>query len=216
VVDGFRDGPDNMDGYQYFFGPDGKQLPDYVHVGSFEWDPRPTHMHWHFKSFAAYSLLPLGQTPQPSGHAHDVGGVDSRKEAFCLANTDAVDLAAPGAAMNPDNTDLATACGDYTSLSTREVLAAGWGDTYAQFRAGQSFNLRNLANGCYNVWVEGNPVIDPATGARTLIESDTTNNQSHRRVCIGGYAGHRTIRSIQRIGLVDDSGYADQGGPILD
>ncbi|GAB3862164.1 hypothetical protein GCM10028801_27230 [Nocardioides maradonensis] len=211
VVDGFRTGDLTMDGYQYFYGPDGKQLPDYVKVGTFEWDARPTHLHWHFKSFAAYSMLPLGVTPQPSGHAHDVGGVDSRKEAFCLANTDAVDLAGPGADMNPSNTDLATACGDYTSLSTREVLAAGWGDTYAQFRAGQSFDLRNLPNGCYNVWVEGNPVVNAATGARTLIESDTTNNQAKRRICIGGTTGHRTIRGIQKIGLVDDPGYAYAG-----
>lgn len=211
VVDGFRTGDLTMDGYQYFYGPDGKQLPDYVKVGTFEWDARPTHLHWHFKSFAAYSMLPLGVKPQPSGHAHDVGGVDSRKEAFCLANTDAVDLAGPGADMNPGNTDLATACGDYTSLSTREVLAAGWGDTYAQFRAGQSFDLRKLPNGCYNVWVEGNPVVNAATGARTLIESDTTNNQAKRRICIGGTTGHRTIRGIQKIGLVDDPGYAYQG-----
>ncbi|HJQ07353.1 MAG TPA: hypothetical protein VJ872_18025 [Nocardioides sp.] len=211
VVDGFRTGDLTMDGYQYFFGPDGKQLPDYVKVGTFEWDARPTHLHWHFKSFAAYSLLPLGVTPQPAGHAHDVGGVDSRKEAFCLANTDAVDLAGPGADTNPGNTDLATACGDYTSLSTREVLAAGWGDTYAQFRAGQSFDLRKLPNGCYNVWVEGNPVVNATTGARTLIESDTTNNQAKRRICIGGRTDHRTIRSIQKIGLVDDPGYAYQG-----
>jgi hypothetical protein len=212
VVDGFRrDGEDIMDGYQYFYGADGKQLPQYVKVGTFVWDPRPTHLHWHFKSFAAYSILPQGLTPQPAGQAHNVGGVDSRKEAFCLANTDAVDLAGPGADMSPDNTNLATACGDYTSLSTREVLAAGWGDTYAQFRAGQSFDLRNLANGCYNVWVEGNPVINATTGARTLIESNTSNNRAHRKVCIGGVLGHRTITRIGKVGLVDDSGYADQG-----
>jgi len=213
VIDGFRrDGEDVMDGYQYFFGPDGQQLPDYVKVGTFEWDAHKTHQHWHFRQFAAYSLLPLGQVPQASGHAGDVGGVDSRKEAFCLANTDAVDLTGPNAAINPDNTDLSTACGDYTSLSTREVLAAGWGDTYAQFRAGQSFNLRNLANGCYGVWVEGNPVIDPATGERTLVESSTTNNRARRTVCIGGTPGHRTIRRVQHIGLVDDDGLADLGG----
>ncbi|HWU20379.1 MAG TPA: hypothetical protein VN088_02565, partial [Nocardioides sp.] len=211
VVDGFRSGDLTMDGYQYFYGADGKQLPDYVKVGGFEWDPRPTHMHWHFKSFAAYSLLPLGVTPQPSGHAHDVGGVDSRKEAFCLANTDAVDLAGTAADMNPSNTDLATACGDYTSLSTREVLAAGWGDTYAQFRAGQSFDLRKLPNGCYNVWVEGNPVVNATTGARTLIESDTSNNRARRKVCIGGRTDHRTITRIAKVGLVDDPGYAQEG-----
>ena len=116
--------------------------------------------------------------------------------------------------MNPDNTDLATACGDHNSLSTREVLAAGWGDTYAQFRAGQSFDLTKLKNGCYNIWVEGNPVINAKTGARTLIESDTTNNQAHRKVCIGGKAGHRTITKIQKIGLVNDPGYAEGDGEV--
>lgn len=213
VVDGFRrDGQDVMDGYQYFFDSDGHQLPDYVKVGTFDWDARPTHQHWHFRQFAAYSLLPMGKTPQASGHAGDVGGVDSRKEGFCLANTDPVDLAGPGAAYHPDNTDLATACGDETSLSIREVLAAGWGDTYAQFRAGQAFDLRKLANGCYNVWVEGNPVTNAATGHRSLIESSTSNNRSHRMVCIGGTAGHRTIKRVGKVGIVDDSGLAGKGG----
>ncbi len=38
-----------------------------------------------------------------------------------------------------------TSCGDYSSLSIREVLAAGWGDTYTQYRAGQSFDLTRPA-----------------------------------------------------------------------
>ncbi|TIC79751.1 hypothetical protein E8D34_14585 [Nocardioides sp. GY 10113] len=203
VVDGFRrSGEDLMDGYQYFFDAEGHQLPDYVRVGSFEWDPKRTHQHWHFRSFASYSLLPVGERPDVAGeHDH---GVESRKEAFCLANTDAVDLTVDGAVWNVDNSDLSTACGDLDSLSIREVLDSGWGDTYAQFRAGQSFKLRGLPNGCYNIWVEGNPIAHEATGARTLIESDYTNNISSRKVCIGGKDGARTIRRVEQIGLVQE------------
>src|SRR5207253_2553587 len=105
-------------------------------VGTFEFDHRKTHHHWHFRDFATYTLL----------RADKSTAAVSKKEAFCLANTDAVDLTVPGADWNPDNRDLSTDCGEEDSLSLREVLAAGWGDTYAQFRAGQSFSLKNLPN----------------------------------------------------------------------
>ena len=68
--------------------------------------------------------------------------VRSKKEAFCLANTDPIDQTVPNADWNVTNDDLSTACGEYESLSIREVLASGWGDTYSQSRAGQSFNLK--------------------------------------------------------------------------
>lgn len=210
VVDGFRSSPGLMDGYQYFFDADGEQLPEYAKIGTFEWDPKPTHLHWHFRSFAAYSLLPdkPGVVPTPGlddGHQHE-HEVDSRKEAFCLANTDAVDLTGAGAQWNVDNSDLSTACGDYSSLSIREVLAAGWGDTYAQFRAGQSFKIVDLPKGCYNIWVQGNPEVAAGSTDRTMLESDYTNNDSKRQVCIGGKpGGPRTIKSIEKIGNVDEA-----------
>lgn len=195
VVDGFRrEGEDLMDAYQYFFDADGNQT-GYQQVGQMHWDPRPTHQHWHFEDFARYVLLRADHTE----------AVRSRKEAFCLANTDAVDQTVPGASWNPENTDLSTACGDLGSLSIREVLASGWGDTYGQFRAGQSFDLKGLPNGTYYVAVVANP-------DGRLVESDTTNNTSYREVVIGGRPGARTV-TVPQVGLVVEPTY-DQGPPV--
>ncbi|HEU4812293.1 MAG TPA: lysyl oxidase family protein [Nocardioides sp.] len=184
VVDGFRrEGEDTMDAYQYFFDAAGNQT-GYQLVGEMHWDAKPTHQHWHFEDFARYALLDAGQAE----------AVRSHKEAFCLANTDAVDLTVPNAAWNPENTDLNTSCGDLGSLSIREVLASGWGDTYAQFRAGQSFDLRGLPNGTYYVAVIANP-------ANRLVESSTDNNMSLRQVVIRGTENNRTV-TVPQVGLV--------------
>ena len=51
------------------------------------------------------------------------------KEAFCLANTDAVDLTVPGADVGPGEHRPATSCGDYTSLCVREVASPPAGAT---------------------------------------------------------------------------------------
>ena len=194
VVDGFRRrGQDVMDAYQYFFDSDGNQT-GYEPVGSFEWDPKPTHLHWHFKDFATYTLLRADKTRV----------VKSRKEAFCLANTDAVDFTVPGARWNIETDDLTTACGEYSSRSIREVLASGWGDTYAQFRAGQSFKISNLPNGVYYIEVAGNP-----TG--NLVESDESNNVALRKIWLRGPKDHRKVR-VQQVGIIEEQG-SDDGGP---
>lgn len=181
VVDGFRrDGEDIMDAYQYFVDADGNQT-GFQQVGTMAWDSQDTHQHWHFKDFARYRILNEDKTQ----------AVRSRKEAFCLANTDAIDYTLPGADWRPDQTDLHTACGERDSLSIREVLSAGSGDTYAQYRAGQSFDLRGLPNGVYYVAVEANPM-------GRLVESDTTNNVALRKVTIGGVPGARTVKAGPR------------------
>jgi hypothetical protein len=183
VVDGFRrPGEEVMDAYQYFFDTDGNQT-GYQQVGEMEWHAA-NHNHWHFHDFARYRLLKADRTT----------AVRSKKESFCLANTDAVDYTVPGADWRPENTDLSSACGGRGTLSLREVLSSGSGDTYAQYRAGQSFNLKGLPNGRYYVAVEANPV-------HHLVESDTTNNVSLRRVWIGGREGHRTVAMAQ-VGII--------------
>ncbi len=122
VVDGFRSpGKAKMDAFQYFYDAKGKQV-GHTPTGTMEWDPRPGHMHWHFTDFASYRLL----------KADKKEAVRSGKEAFCLANTDAVDYTVKNANWHPYNTDLATACGEETSISVREVLDVGSGDTYTQ------------------------------------------------------------------------------------
>ncbi|WP_329546503.1 lysyl oxidase family protein [Streptomyces sp. NBC_01356] len=176
VVDGFRSpGKDLMDSYQYFYDAAGKQV-GYTPSGTMEWDPREGHEHWHFTDFASYRLLSEDQTKE----------VRSGKEAFCLANTDAVDYTVKNANWHPYNTDLSTACGQQNSISVREVLDVGSGDTYTQYRPGQSFDVTGLANGTYYIQVIANP-------EKRLQETSTSNNVSLRKVILGGEPGARTV-----------------------
>lgn len=186
VVDGFRvDGEELMDAYQYFFDADGEQT-GYQRIGSFEYDDKDSHEHWHFRDFASYTLLRADKTT----------AAVSKKESFCLANTDSIDQTVVNADWNPENTDLATDCGSPGSLSLREVLAVGWGDTYSQFRAGQSFNLKGLPNGVYYIATIANP-------HHRLVESTTADNTALRKIYLSGTPGHRTVR-VPKLGLVEE------------
>lgn len=193
VVDGFRrDDEDVMDAYQYFFDADGNQT-GYQSVGALHFDHKDSHLHWHFEDFARYSLLDEDM----------VEAVRSRKEAFCLANTDSIDLTVPDAEWRPENTDLSTSCGDQSSLSIREVLAAGWGDTYTQYRAGQSFNISKLPNGTYYVAVLANP-------DGRLIEQSTDNNLALREIKLSGKPGKRKVW-VEQVGIIEEEGYGGTG-----
>ncbi|MEU5716288.1 lysyl oxidase family protein [Streptomyces sp. NPDC020403] len=184
VVDGFRTpGKALMDAYQYFYDASGKQV-GYTPTGTMEWDPRPGHEHWHFTDFASYRLLKADKKET----------VRSGKEAFCLANTDAVDYTVKNANWHPDNTDLSTACGQENSISVREVLDVGSGDTYTQDLPGQSFDITGLANGTYYIQVLANP-------AKRLKETDLGNNSALRKVVLGGRPGARTV-TVPAHGLV--------------
>ncbi|WP_410788187.1 lysyl oxidase family protein [Kribbella sp. C-35] len=185
VLDGFRrQGKDLMDAYQYFYNAQGKQV-GYQNTGTLEWDGRDGHNHWHFTDFARYSLLNAKQTEV----------VRSQKEAFCLAATDSIDYTVKNANWHPDNTDLHTACGDHGSLSVREVLDVGSGDTYEQTLPGQSFDITNLANGTYYVQVTANP-------ENRLFESSTKNNVALRKVILGGTKHHRTVQ-VPPVGVIN-------------
>ncbi|GAB3828482.1 lysyl oxidase family protein [Kribbella italica] len=185
VLDGFRrQGKDLMDAYQYFYDTNGKQV-GYQKTGTMEWDPRDGHTHWHFTDFARYSLLNAKQTEV----------VRSQKEAFCLAATDSIDYTVKNANWHPSNTDLHTACGNHGSLSVREVLDVGSGDTYVQSLPGQSFDVTDLPNGTYYVQVVANP-------EKRLFESNTANNVSLRKVVLGGTLHHRTVK-VPPVGVID-------------
>jgi Lysyl oxidase len=176
VVDGFRTpGKATMDAYQYFYDAKGKQV-GYTPTGTMEWDARDGHQHWHFTDFASYRLLGADKKEI----------VRSGKEAFCLADTDAIDYTVKNANWHPYNTDLATACGEESAISVREVLDVGSGDTYSQARPGQSFDISTLRNGAYYIQVIANPV-------RRLQEGSTANNITYRKVVLGGTPGARTV-----------------------
>ena len=176
-VEGFRNpGEATMQAWQYFYDSAGN-VTGKVRVGSFRYDARIGHQHWHFQQFARYSLLDANQQRV----------VLSQKEAFCLAPTDAIDMTVPGALWNPSSTGLATACGGPSAIWVREVLPTGWGDTYVQSLPGQSFDITNLPNGTYFVSVQANP-------DHVLYESDYTNNTQLRQIQLSGTAGHRQVQ----------------------
>ncbi len=176
LVDGFRrSGTELMDAYQYFFDAKGNQVGSRP-AGTMEWDAREGHRHWHFTDFAQYNLLDSTQKLS----------VRSGKEAFCLANTDAVDFTIPNAKWRPENTDLSTSCGANTVVAVREVLDIGNGDTYSQYRPGQSFEITDLPNGTYYIQVLANP-------EKKLAELDTTNNSALRQIILGGTPEARTL-----------------------
>jgi hypothetical protein len=176
VVDGFRRvGTDVMDAYQYFFDASGQQV-GYEPVGTMTWDGAEGIRQWTFADFARYRLL----------DARGRAVVTSPRDAFCLANTDAIDYTVPGSVWQPANTDVRTSCGVEDSVALRQVLDIGNGDTVAVFQADQAFDVTELPNGTYFIEVRANP-------DNRLHESDTTNNVSRRRVVLGGEPGARTV-----------------------
>ncbi len=187
LIDGFRrPGEDVMGAYQYFFDADGNET-GYQQVGEMHWH-EGNHRHWHFEDFAKYELL----------NADLSLAVKSKKQSFCLAATDAVDYTVPGADWHPWNTDLSTACGGQEMQSIREVLPSGSGDTYYQYRTGQAFRLGTLPNGVYYIRVTANP-------EGNLVEGDSTNNESLRKIRIGGKGKKRWVRAAQ-VGVIDEYG----------
>jgi hypothetical protein len=190
VVEGFRRQNSHvMDAYEYFY--DGDTPVSRAPVGTFEFDNRKGHHHWHMEQFARYSLLNADQTEI----------VLSEKQSFCLAPTDPIDLRLPTAEWTPSwygfGGGLGTACGGSDAIWIREVLPVGWGDTYYQYVAGQSFDITHLPNGRYYVQVQANP-----TGS--MIETSQDNNASVRRVILKGKPGHRHVVVPPYMGIDSD------------
>lgn len=181
VVDGFRrPGQEVMDAYQSFYVK-GRRVAT-KRTGSLVYHQE--HQHWHFLDFATHRLL------DASGHRVVLG----MKEGFCLAPTDAVDLTVPGAGLRPGEIGLGSACGDISALGIREVMPAGWGDTYGAGTQGQEFDVTEVPNGTYYIEVVANPI-------GSLVERATSNNRSLRRIEIGGTLGARTVTAAPYQGV---------------
>jgi hypothetical protein len=175
VVEGFRRPAEEvMDAYQYFRDEDG-DVVGRAPVGDMRFHPHPMHDHWHFLQFALFTLH----------DAADMEVVRSRKQAYCLAPTDAIDLTVDRANWGPGE-DLFTACGDRSALWVREVLQTGWGDTYFQFMPGQSFNITKVPNGWYYARIHVNPL-------GSLYETDLSNNVETRLLHLSGRPGARRV-----------------------
>ena len=67
-------------------------------------------------------------------------------------------------------------------------MPAGWGDTYFQGVAGQSFDITSLPNATYQLRVTTNP-------AHHILESSYDDNVSLLTLTLGGSPGARTVSS---------------------
>jgi len=179
VVEGFRSQTQakTMDAFQYFYDEDGSVVGR-APTGTLVYHDAPGHHHWHFEMFALYTLLTQG----PDGEEVQ----RSRKQGYCLVPTDAVDLTVPRAAFGPSLTGLATACRGRSALSVREVLDAGWADTYYQSVAGQAINITKIPNGTYILRVTVNP-------GDVLHEVTAANNVADRVIRLRGKKGARRV-----------------------
>lgn len=174
-LEGFRAGSSEVMQATQFIYQDGRPVRSQV-VGQFEFDHRKGHHHWHMEDIAQYDLL------NASGNRVLLSG----KQSFCLAPTDAINLTLPGADWRPDQTALWSACEGESAIWLREVLPAGWGDTYYQDVAGQAFNITSLPNGHYQLRITTDP-------NHNLLETDYTNNVGLLPITLGGRHGHRTV-----------------------
>jgi hypothetical protein len=187
-VEGFRsNGSPVMQAYQYFW--QNGHVIGRMRAGTMGFDSAPGHNHWHFQQFAEYRLL--NSTKGVAVRSHKVG--------FCIAPSDGVDLLLPHAVWQPTSIGFVGQCGSPTALWVQEYLPVGWGDTYFQTVAGQSFNITHLPNGTYYIEVVANPL-------RVLHESNVGNDVSLRRVILGGTPGHRTVRVPAWHGIDPENG----------
>jgi hypothetical protein len=175
-VQGFRsNGSPTMKAYQYFWH-DGK-LIGRTRAGTMGFDNAKGHHHWHFEQFAAYRLLSSSKSLVLRSH----------KQGFCIAPTDPVDLLLHNTTWQPGQIGLEGECGVPTALWVRELMPIGWGDTYFQSVAGQSFDITHLPNGTYYIQILANP-------EKVLHETNMGNDVSLRKVILGGTPGHRTVK----------------------
>ena len=177
-VEGFRQSDKPTMLARQFLYHSGKPTTS-AHIGTFEFDTRPGHHHWHLEDVAQYDLL----------DAHGKHIVRSGKQSFCLAPTDPIDLTKAGALWQPDKVGLYSSCPSDESIWLRETLPVGWGDTYLQSAAGQGFDITNLPNGEYMIRVTTNP-------RHHILETTTANNSSLARIQLGGVPGHRTVTRV--------------------
>lgn len=170
-----RAGTELMDAVQHFYDPDGHPRGT-APAGTFEWDPRQGHEHWHFTDFAAYRLLDADGTEVAPSH----------KQAFCLSNSHDIDTTIPHAPWQPELFAMDPACGQADAQTLSQWMDVGWGDTYVQDLPGQAIDVTGVPNGTYQLEIVANP-------SGRLHESDMSNNTVRREVTLEGDPGARFV-----------------------
>ena len=175
VVEGyFNETTQQMDAYQYFFN-DGLAVSR-ANVGTFAYDVRDGHDHWHLDRFSIYRFI----------DAANGAVITSEKQGFCLGPSSPTDLTIPGAVLQDVKPQYETTCGTPESTWIREVVPLGWGDTYHQMLPGQSFEITNVPNGKYFIEIEANP-------EQFIFERDLGDNLIRRKVVLRGGPNNRRV-----------------------
>jgi hypothetical protein len=158
---------ENVGGGDLFVGPPGS------FGGQDQWEWSTCHGHYHFKAYASYELV--------DGAGHVVqsaqGPAVSRKQAFCLEDTDRME---PGA--KPDQ---ARFCGPGDAANANclyncmyQGISAGWADTYGANLTCQWIDVCGVAPGDYLLRIRVNPL-------HLLPEGDFSDNEALVPVHIG-------------------------------
>jgi hypothetical protein len=180
VVEGFRRGEAPvMDAYQYFYDESLTTPVGRTAAGTLFYDSRQGHEHWHFRQFARYSLVSIERGTV----------LKSRKQSFCLAPTEPLDLTVPNAMWTPWSLTFVSVCGGRTAEWLREAMPVGWADTYYQVVAGQAFDVTALPNGRYAIEIQMNPL-------GVLHERSTANNVARRIVILRGTRAKRDVKVL--------------------
>jgi hypothetical protein len=179
-IEGFRQpGRSKMQARQYVGKKNGQSTS--MKIGTFLFDNQKTQHHWNLEDVARYTLL-------------DTRGkrvTRSKKQSFCLAPTDPVNLLRRGAQWNTDG--LYSACPSDQSLWLREALPVGWGDTYIQQLGCSALNVTTVPNGTYLIRIQTNPF-------GHIKEVTRSNNTSYLKITLGGTPGARTVSTVGPVG----------------
>ena len=151
IENGTPDSPGSRVVYQRIFSADGTSR--LVDVGTFEYHG-DNHNHFHFEDYARYTLQPLNA---PGGSERT-----STKVSFCLLDNVKVNTRLPNAPKKP----FYETCNPFV-----QGISVGWGDLYANFLEGQSFDFSGNPSGDYLLKIEVNPL-------RNLSESSYNDNVS--------------------------------------
>jgi len=149
IQEGSPENPGSRVVYQRIYAADGSNRLAYV--GTFEYHG-DNHNHFHLENYARYTLQPVNA---PGGSQRT-----SEKVSFCLLDNAKINTRLPNAPKKP----VYETCNPYV-----QGISVGWGDTYASFLEGQSFDFSGNPSGDYLLTIEVNPL-------HNLFESNYTDN----------------------------------------
>ena len=141
---------------------------------------RSARSHWHEAEPPALALRGLRALPAAQrGHDRWRSGPRRRRSAWPTPTRSTTPCPTPtGSRRTPTSS---SACGGRGSLSLREVLAAGSGDTYTQYRAGQAFRPGDLPNGDYSSPSRPTRTTTPTVEPRRRLPQQRLAAQDHHR-----------------------------------